>query len=245
MYAEAAKSSGIKAGLVLQSYAAYNTGHISTSQTADYPYLGILDHQGYITLQAYAAMAYGFDAISYFTYCEHWLYDSSNPYFDAPYLYNESTGVWEKQAMYTYVQNANALIDKLQPIYTGFDWQGTKLVAGSSATKGFGNATNYTAYSGVLSSITATQDAVAGCFTLGDDYEGFMVANTALPTDTLSGTKYYTGHIPSNNTVTMTFAGCTKAIVYLNGTPEIQNLTNGVLSLNLAFGEGAFVIPLP
>jgi hypothetical protein len=42
----------------------------------------------------------------------------------------------------------------------------------------------------------------------------------------------------------MTFAHCTQAIVYLDGVAQVMNLTNGVLNLNLAFGEGAFVIPL-
>ena len=236
---------GMQSGIILQSFAQYDTSKVEASATSQFEYFGKLDHEGYISLQAYAAMAYGFENIGYFSYCEHFRQTSDAPYYDAQFMYNESTGKWEKQAMYDYVASTNEEIRKLQTIYTGFDWQGTKLVAGSSVTNGFGKATDYTAYSGVLNSMTATQDAIAGCFTMGDtvQYEGFMVANMGLPTNE-SNSRYFTTTVPSANNISMTFAHCTQAIVYLDGVAQVMNLTNGVLNLNLAFGEGAFVIPL-
>lgn len=236
---------GMQDGIVLQAFAQYDKSKVEEKALSELEYYGKLDHEGYISLQAYAAMAYGFENIGYYSYNEHFRQTSDMPFYDASFMYNESTQKWEKQAMYDYVKNTNAEIKKLQTVYTGFDWQGTKLVKGSSVTNGFGKATDYEAYKGVLSAMTATQDAIAGCFTMGENvrYEGFMVANMGLPTDK-TNSRYYTTTAPSANSICMTFDGCTKAIVYLDGEPQVMELSNGVLELTLEFGEGAFVIPL-
>ena len=47
-----------------------------------------------------------------------------------------------------------------------------------------------------------------------------------------------------NNEVTVTFDGSKKALVYVDGKPEVVKLKKGKYVANLDPGEGRFIIPL-
>ena len=88
---------------------------------------------------------------------------------------------------------------------------------------------------GVLSSVASTDDAIVGCFTK-DALNGYMVVNFNDP-----------AAVTGDNTVTLTFAGCTRARVYtnVNGelTSQLVDLIDGVYTAILAPGSACFVIP--
>ena len=79
------------------------------------------------------------------------------------------------------------------------------------------------ANNGVLSSYSSTDDAIIGCFTK-DALNGYMVVNFNDP-----------AAVTGNNTVNLTFAGCTRARVYtcVDGvlTSQLVELTNGACTV--------------
>lgn len=130
--------------------------------------------------------------------------------------------------------NGNAL--PFAKITSAFDWQGTFYTAGSTSENGtaFGRIGDLvTSDKGAMTSCSSTFDALYGRYTKGSQ-DGFMVVNYTDPT------KAHT------NTVTMNFSGYNYAIVYTaGGTAKLVALnSDGGLSLSLATGEAAFVIPM-
>jgi hypothetical protein len=126
-------------------------------------------------------------------------------------------------------------------VVNSFAWNGIVTSAGSVNSHN-GDAFNSVAElvltnasNGVLDSYSSTDDAVIGCFTK-DSLNGYMLVNYNDP-----------AAVTGNNSVTVTFANCTRARVYtqVNGvlTSEVVTLTNGSYTATLAPGAGCFIIP--
>ena len=80
-------------------------------------------------------------------------------------------------------------------------------------------------------SVRATQDTLIGQFKDGEGRDGLMVVNFTDPTD---GFK---------DKVSFEFKDANRALVYRNGVRRVYEVKDGKLDLNLATGEGVFVIP--
>ena len=65
-----------------------------------------------------------------------------------------------------------------------------------------------------------------------DGFDGYMVANAEGPRPGKTAN------------VTLTFKSATKAMIYQGGTCKTEPLTNGVCTVSLDAGEGAFIIPI-
>lgn len=246
-YATAAKAKGLKAGIAVQSVTHYNKSKFealgSWIKSSECAVTGRIDESGnliadenMIRYQAYMALCYGYERIDYFTYWEHynsvaaetmrqsavsWAYDS---------LSGEYVGVY--QPTYEWIKKANSEIKNFESVLLAFDWQGTRLVTGTSATGNcFGSAESYSG-NAVANTATALYDLAVGSFVL-DDMNGYMIVNADDPINARS------------NVVTMNFGTDYEyAVCYIGGSPVVCKLTGGELSLTLGAGDGVFAVPV-
>ena len=182
------------------------------------------------------ALCYGYERIDYFTYWEHfnsiaaetmrqaavmWAYDGSSGEYVAAY-----------QPTYDWIKKTNAEIKGFDEVILAFDWQGTKLVSGSSASGNcFGNAASYSA-DAVANTAVASYDLAVGCFALSDA-KGYMLVNADDPSE------------ERVNAVSVDFGTeYTYAICYINGKAETRTLSGGKLNLSLGSGDGVFAVPM-
>ena len=180
-----------------------------------------------VSLQLYTGMAMGADLFEYFAY-------NSNSDFDAIMNLDGS------KRIYDLVKKGNEALCFADVVNT-FSWKGIMTSAGSvnsHNTVGFGYVAGMVlndSNNGVLSSVSSTDDAIVGCFAK-DDLNGYMVVNFNDPVA-----------VTGNNTVTLTFAGCTRARVYTNAdgvlTSQLVDLTDGTYTATLVPGSACFVIP--
>lgn len=250
MYANAAKENGFKAGVCIQSVTHYNAADYKavmsgwSAKSAECNLTGRIDKDGNLTMnenhiryQAYMALAYGMERIDYFTYWQHYNQTAVETMKESAVVweYDEAAGTYKGVylPMYDYIKAANAEAKKLDEVALAFDWQGTRLIAGQTATTGaFGDAASYSG-DGVANGVTSIYDLAVGCFTLGSDYKGYMLVNADDPSNT------------RNNIAELNFGGeYGHAICYINGTPVMKTLDGGKLSLTLGAGDGTFVVPV-
>ncbi len=199
-----------------------------------------------VSMQAYTALAHGYDYINWFSYWEiqNQAY-SGETFTDACVMWDANMNP-VKQNMYYWVQSANAELRMLESLISNFTYKHTAAIAaGSSFYTGTGNVADTgmgglwtaaeLANNSALASITASVDTTAGYFTKtsGKFTDMFILVNMSHPNE------------KANDTVNMTFdADYTGVIVYLDGVASIYNLTNGACTVTLPSGEGAIVIPV-
>ena len=192
-----------------------------------------------VSFQLYSAMACGADMFEFFTYNS--LIDSANNT-----TYNGIIDLdGNKTELYDGVKTANTNAFSFADVVNAFDWQGVQVSSGSTSKNATGITTAKNSSlglllddssNGALSSVTSDDDALVGYYTKGSQ-AGYMVANYNDPK-----------LVTTDNTVTLTFDGCTKARVYTakDGelTSEVVDLTNGTYTCEVAPGEGCFIIPV-
>lgn len=181
-----------------------------------------------IRLQAYTNLAYGVDEMTYFVYSSNGDTDSKTNA-----LINFRTGA--KSNAYTWAKSVNNEVRSFEKAYGSFKWKGV-MTFGSNAQ--FNELTrNLTSYERIKSA-NSSFDALIGIFEDEDNTfdfgakNAFMIVNFADPLGA-SGKK----------NIELEFNDSTKVLLYRNGRQEIVDLTNGKLSLDMAVGDGAFVIP--
>ncbi len=180
-----------------------------------------------VSLQLYTGFAMGADVFEYFAY-------NSNSDFEA--IMNQDGS----KRIYDLVKEGNQALC-FADVVNSFAWNGIVTSAGSvnshngDAFNSVANLVLTNASNGVLDSYSSTDDAIIGCFTK-DSLNGYMVVNYNDP-----------AAVTGNNSVTVTFANCTRARVYtlVDGalSSQIVDLTNGSYTAILAPGTGCFVIP--
>ena len=199
-----------------------------------------------ISMQAYTALAHGYQYINYYTYWEpanqaH----KGETYTDACVMWDDNMNP-VKQNMYYWVQSANAEVRQLESLIANFSYVETAAIAaGSSFYTGTGNVggtdmgglwtASQVAENSALASICASADTTAGYFSKADGQfnDMFILVNMSHPNQAAS------------DTVSMTFdAGYSCVIVYLDGVASVYQLHNGQCSVTLPSGEGAVVIPV-
>lgn len=184
-----------------------------------------------LSWQIYSALAFGAKEISYYGY--YALYD-----------WKTST----KTTAYEWAKDINNDIASFGNAFMAYDWQGVMFYDKTTlngylnvneqmkAVKNGSAGTAVTASSDMVKSAIVTSDEVSfvsttdtilGVFATEKGDDAYLVANYDLT---------------SSSTVTLTFANATSAIVYVNGAQTTVALENGVLTLNLGAGEGAFVV---
>lgn len=183
-----------------------------------------------LKFQSYVSMAYGATGIYHFTY--------QTPYWDDMYTYSHSLvdHNGEKTEVYDYAKENNFELLAFDDVYLDFEWKAAVSAIGSANLTGqnenFSTCENMAADYGVLRGVEAEQDTLVGCFENQDGYQGFMVVNFTDPT------------LKKTDNVTLTLGGdVTNALVYVKGQESVADVADGKLQLNLAPGEGVFVVP--
>lgn len=136
--------------------------------------------------------------------------------------------------IYDYVLEANQRALPFQRVCLAFQWQGMAVNHGSQS--GVENIFDIvkdlvTEDTGVLSKIESRYDAIVGCFKKGDQ-DGYMVVNYTAP------------DLNQTNMITLTFPGCTTALIYTEeGTEQVDLVEGGIIRVTLDAGQAAFIIP--
>lgn len=183
--------------------------------------------------QAWVNMAYGVNALSYFTYRR----SSIESFGDSLVDMNGNP-----MPLYYGAQKVNAELHAIEDVYLSFDWQGMYPVTGSANEDVDGEGVSMYFRSldhsltelQAVSSVTAVQDTLVGEFNDKDGNYGYVVANFADP--------YFEEE--SDSSVTLAFRNANRAIVCKNGEIKTYQVTDNTLTINLDAGEGAFVVPV-
>ena len=85
----------------------------------------------------------------------------------------------------------------------------------------------------IIESVTASEDTLIGRFTgKTSDEIGLMITNFTDPAEN------------KTDFVDLKLLEANKAIVYVRGVPQVVDVVNGTLSLEILAGDAAFVIPV-
>jgi hypothetical protein len=210
------KEAGLPFWLFLQSVGYFN---ITGTQRRDIT-------EADLRFQSAVAMAYGTKGIQHFTY---WTPDSGGiESFSDAFITKDG----EKTPTYDAGTKVNHEILSFDHVYLSFDWQS---VMTYSTTPDFPN-TNFRMINTEdkhkrIKSFKGTEDVLMGTFKGQNKEDGFMVVNFTDPA------------FGKTNDVTITFNDATHALVYIDGVEQTVKLNKGKLTLNLASGSSAFVIP--
>jgi hypothetical protein len=189
-----------------------------------------------LSLQYYAAMAYGVENIQMFCYQQ----PGSGHGFGAAdgqamitdgYVYE---GVYERTQVYYDVQKLNGYVAALENAYMDFDWQGVLVKEGTeSANIDVFTKIKYDleSYDGIKE-YSSTENLLIGCFKDMDGYDGYMITNYSDPNDMKEGM------------VDIDFGDKTRAIVYKDGVKYVVDLIDGHYKTTIGKGAGHFVIPV-
>ena len=177
-----------------------------------------------VTLQMYTGMAAGAELFEYFCYRSLEGVGLSGII--------DMTGA---PRIYDYVLEANERALPFQRVTLAFEWQGMAVNHGSQS--GPENIFDIvkdlvTDDTGVLSKIESRYDAIVGCFKK-DGQDGYMVVNYTAP------------DLDQTNMITLTFPGCTQALLYTEeGVEQVSLAEGGVYRVTLGAGQAAFIIPV-
>ncbi len=188
--------------------------------------------------QAYLAIAFGADNIQYYCYS---VPEGMDPQYINCMLERDNK---TPSQLYYDVKTINAEIQKFASAVLAYDWQQSIGVSGSEdqtfrvCSIEYDENLEYVKLENTKNYVDAqgTQDLVVSRFESKEYGEGYMFVNFSENTE-------------KTNTVTATFKDCGAVAIYggagYSGTPEIVTLDeNGGFTLELAYGDGAFVVPL-
>ncbi len=188
-----------------------------------------------IRQQAYLAIAFGADNLQYYCY-------SVPEEIKYNYCILNPDGTPSK--LYDYVKEINGEVQKFASAVLAYDWDRS---IGFSGTEEQTFRMSWIEYDENLEkatfndakhfeNATSTQDLVVSRFVSEEYGESYMFVNFSETVD-------------KNNAVKATLRDCGAVAIYggedYSGTPEIVNLDeNGNFTLELAYGEGVFIVPL-
>jgi hypothetical protein len=209
-----------------------------------------------LRMQAYTAMAFGIDSMSWFTYSPSAV-NSSNEYIT--FVDNEGNIV--DQTAYDAFKKVSAEMTAISSVYGAFDWKGVILGIGKNNGTSIGSLVitkdpDYQAYNAVKGQIgdyelsasdtkylaSVKSDKTDWNYLLGvmeDMYgnEGYVLSN-------------YNNHKDTSHKdmgaqkITLTFDdNVTEVVIYRGGVAETVAVNNKTLTVNLATGEGVIILP--
>jgi hypothetical protein len=195
-----------------------------------------------LRMQAYAAMAFGIDSISWWSYSDKREDNQSNPTDNDDY--------------YTRYANVNNELNAISSVYSAFNWKGVILGAGKDNGTSIGSwdistDKDYKAYELVQGQIGAYELTAAdtkhiasvktnktdwnylmGVMEDANGNEGYVLCN-------------YNAHTEDRaQTITITFdSNVTEVVIYRGGVAETVAVNGKTLTVSLATGEGVIILP--
>ncbi|MBQ3019730.1 MAG: hypothetical protein IJD77_04005 [Clostridia bacterium] len=199
-------------------------------------------------MQAYAAMAFGMDSISWFTY------SPSGSDTETFYTFVNNEGTITDQTAYDAFTNVNKELAAIGAVYSAFDWKGVILGAGKNNDGVLSDDEDYNAFETVsgqigdyelsasdendtkhLSSVSTNKtnwNYLMGVMQDANGNEGYVLCN-------------YNSHEEDRaQTITITFrTNVTQVVIYRGGVAQTFDVSNKTLTVDLATGEGVIILP--
>ena len=206
-------------------------------------------------MQAYAALAFGFDSLSWFSY------SPSGSETETFYTFVDNAGNVTDQTAYDAFSAVNTELATIAPIYSAFDWKGIILGIGNSSTSKNLDYDAYNRVKGQLSvyELTASDTKLISSISKSGDFnylmgvmedkngnEGYVLCNYNCFMEKDSW--FSSVKNPKDVDLTLNFNtinGKTvkEVIIYNKGEATTQTVENGKLSLTLKHAEGLIVLP--
>ncbi len=196
-------------------------------------------------MQAYAALAFGMDSISWFTY------SPSGSDSETFYTFVDNDGNITDQTAYDEFKAVNTELNAIGAVYSAFDWKGVILGAGKDNGNIFSADQDYDAFETVsgqigdyelavsdtkhLSSVATNKtnwNYIMGVMEDAVGNEGYVLCN-------------YNSHEENRaQTITLTFdSNVTEVVIYRGGVAQTVSVTDKTLTVDLATGEGVIILP--
>lgn len=199
--------------------------HFFIQSTEHYNYRAVKEED--IRFQFYVNMAFGVQAFSYFTYADSILAD-----FEHSCVSRLETA--KLHDTYYMAQKVNNEIKSFDHVYLNYVWQGTLPILGKNNEEGynlnFDGLTNSLETLDVCNRWDATEDALVGVFKDADGNDGLIVTNFTDPA------------YRQSNLVRFDFKDVSKVRIYRGGVAYDYEVKNNRLDVELAPGEGVFII---
>ena len=180
-----------------------------------------------VAWQCYSAMAYGVRGLQTFSYWSYFIPDQNTN--------NLGTGLVDAEGKpmpcYYAVQEVFSEIRAFEDLYMSFDWEETMSLGLTGSGTYYGLVNRPEKLKG-LKGAEATKDALVGQFKDKNGNLAYMVMNYASP------------FLNEDNKVTLDIENASHVLVCKKGKKIVEKLDNGKLELDMACGEGFFVIPL-
>lgn len=210
---------------VFPHYYLLSTGHYNVYRDAT---------EARLRYQANIYMAYGAQGLSHFTTHGNKDLDPNSTRFNTDSMI--SADGCSTRPTYEYAKTVNNEILSWDHVFMQYDWQGVKYVLGEGNENNALFAKTQFGMNAVpaVEMLVSSGDMIAGYFTDKDNRPAYMLANFADPDQTSS----------EAITVNMVIEDANNAIIYRRGVPEVVELSEGALSLELGVAEAAFVIPV-
>ena len=179
-------------------------------------------------MQAYAAMAFGIDSISWWSYANKRGDNQSNP--------------TDSEEYYTRFANVNNELAAISAIYSAFTWKGLIFSSGTADSNAYkllsGELGAYELSASDTKHLQSVSKSSNSCgYLMGvmqdmNGNEGYVLCN-------------YNNHKSDRTqTITLKFASnVTEAVIYRGGVAQTVSVTNKTLAISLATGEGVIVLP--
>ena len=199
--------------------------HFFIQATEHYNYRAVKEED--IRFQFYVNMAFGVQGFSYFTYADSVLDD-----FELSCVSRLESG--KIHDTYYMAQTVNNEIKKFDHVYLNYEWQGTMAVLGKNNEDGYN--LNFDGLTASLETLElckrwdATEDALIGVFKDKDGNDALIVTNFTDPANLQS------------NLVRFDFKDVSKVRIYRGGVAYDYEVVNNRLDVELAPGEGVFII---
>ena len=193
-------------------------------------------------MQAYAAMAFGIDSISWWSYSDKREDNQSN--------------ATDNEDYYNRYATVNNELNAISSVYSAFDWKGVILGAGTNNGKNImgWDATvdkDYQAYALVQGQIgdyeltVADTKHIASVSTNKTDWNYLMgVMEDANGNEGYVLCNYNAQDSDKAQTITIKFdSNITEVVIYRGGVAETVTVNSKTLTVNLASGEGVIILP--
>jgi hypothetical protein len=188
-------------------------------------------------MQAYAAMAFGVDSISWWSYSDKREDNQMNP--------TDNDEYYERFA------NVNKELSAISAVYSAFDWKGVILGAGKNNGTTFNKDEDYEAYNLVRGQIGSYELSVSDTKLLSkvETNKGNWNYLMGVMEDMNGNEGYvlcnYNSHEEDRaQKITLTFkSNVTEVVIYRGGVATTVSVSNKTLTIDLATGEGVIVLP--
>ena len=231
-----AMQNGAHAHVALQSSGFANSADASKNR---------IPTEAEMRMQAYAAMAFGMDSISWFTY------SPSGSDTETFYTFVNNEGTITDQTAYDAFTNVNKELAAIGAVYSAFDWKGVILGAGKNNSPVLSKDSDYNAFATVMGQIgdyelsASDTKHLASVSTNKTDWNYLMgVMQDANGNEGYVLCNYNSHEEDRAQTITITFrTNVTQVVIYRGGVAQTVSVSNKTLTVSLATGEGVIILP--